>query len=194
VEDGIAIAKERDVEFLLLPDDELALASKLQREFPGVVFLDETQWTDPETPPVRASILDCGRIATIWNRDIYPVIRGRRRSNGRVDGPEYETVQWLRSLLREPNVLEAGRWAYSLPVSARPEMFAFVDRIWRILLSETTNRMRRASATNPHTPERRIRVGAQAFRHSAEGTVELAADALRLAPEVGFVWPPARPE
>jgi hypothetical protein len=38
-------------------------------------------------------------------------------------------------------------------------------------------------------PERRFRVGALAFQQAAAGQLELAADALRLAPEIGFEWP-----
>lgn len=183
-----AIAKERDAQLLLLPEDEIELSHAIQREFPGVVFLDETKWVDPETPPVRASILECGRIAGMWNREVYPTIHGHRRENGRVDGPELEVVQWVRSLVREPGVLHSGRWAYSLPESAAPAMFTFVDRIWRILFSKTTNRMRRASAVNPNAPERGFRVGALAFQQAQGGKLELAANALRLAPEVGYVW------
>ena len=182
--------KERDAQLLLLPEDETALSQAIQREFPGVVFLDEKQWVDPEIPPVRASILECGRIAGIWNRDVYPTIRGHRRQSGRVDGPELEVVQWVRSLVREPGILHSGRWAYSLPESAAPEMLIFVDKIWRILFRQTTNRMRRSSAANPNARERGFRVGAHAFRQSEEGKLQLAANALRLAPEIGFTWPP----
>lgn len=185
----MGVARERDVQLLLLPEDELALTEAILREFPQVAFVDEVKWADPEIPPVRGSILECGRIAGIWNRGVYPQIRGRRRANGRVDGPEQETVQWVRSQVRNPGVLHSGRWAYSLPESAEPAMVEFVDRIWRILFKVTTNRMRRASAHDPNTPERGFRVGVNAFLQSSDGDLVLAANALRLAPEVGYKWP-----
>jgi hypothetical protein len=184
-----AIARERATELFLLPEDEAALTEAIRREFPEVAFLDESRWVDPVTPPVRGSVLECGSIAGFWNRELYPVLQGRRRANGRVDGPEAEVVQWLRSLVRSPGVLHHGRWAYSVPATADPRMLDFVDQVWRILLSQTTNRMRRASAEHPNAPERRFRVGALAFQQAAEGQLELAADALRLAPEIGFEWP-----
>lgn len=185
----MGVIRERDVQLFLLPEDELAIAAAILREYPDVAFLDETQWVDPEIPPSRGSIIECGRIAGIWNRSVYPKIRGRRRVNGRVDGPEQEIVQWVRSRLGSPDVLHSGRWAYSFPEAVDPAMVAFVDRIWRILFKATTNRMRRASAVDPNTPERGYRVGASAFMHSAAGDLVLAANALRLAPEVGYVWP-----
>jgi hypothetical protein len=183
------IVRERATDLFLLPEDENALAEAIRRDFPEVAFLDESHWVDPSKPPVRAGVLQCGWVAGFWNQDIYPTIRGRRRANGRVDGPEAEVVQWLRSLVRSPGILSHGRWAYALPAGADPRMAAFVDRVWRILLAQTTNRMRRVSAADPNAPERRFRVGAQAFRQAAEGRLVLAADALRLAPESGFRWP-----
>jgi hypothetical protein len=189
MEAGIATPRMKEVGVLLLPDDEQEVVRAVLREFPQVVFLDERRWEDPDVPPVRASVVDCGRIAGIWNREIYPRIRGHRRASGTVDGPEAEVVQWLRSLERSPGTLHHGRWAYSIPASADPAMLGFVDRIWRILFKLTTNRMRRASARNPNAAERDFRVGAEAFRRAADGSLTLAADALRLAPEEGFVWP-----
>ncbi|GAA2559985.1 hypothetical protein GCM10010435_34070 [Winogradskya consettensis] len=143
-------------------------------------------------PTVRESILDCGRISGIWYQGAYPKIRGRRRDNGAIDGPEREIVQWLRSQVRSPGVLHSGRWAYSQDEFTDPAMVKFVDRIWRILSKVTTNRMRRASANDPHSPEHGFRVGSSAFEQSAAGDLELAANALRLAPEVGYVWPQRR--
>jgi hypothetical protein len=174
----------RDVDVLLLPADEHEVEQAILAEFPQVVFLDETRWTDPDVPPARPGILDCGRAAAIWNRAVHPRIQGRRRANGRVDGPAAGvTVQWLRSLERTPGVLHHGRWAYERPAVPDDAMVAFVDRIWRILYAHTTNRMRRASARDPNTPERGFRVGREAARRAADGTLVLAADALRLLPE-----------
>lgn len=180
--------RERDAQILLLPEDEIELEGAIKREFPGVQFIDEKGWVDPNIPPTKKTILECGRIAGIWNSEVYPAIRGRRRENGRIDGPELEIVQWVRSAVRESGVLHSGRWAYSLPEPPNPAMLVFVERIWRILFSMTTNRMRRSSAMDQNSPERGFRVGSLAFRRAQEGKLVLASNALRLAPEIGYVW------
>ncbi|HZC25994.1 MAG TPA: hypothetical protein VE287_03155, partial [Actinopolymorphaceae bacterium] len=60
------------IELLLLPDDEHALGTAIQERFPAVQFVDNRAWESPEVPPVRASILDCDRVAAIWNPEITP--------------------------------------------------------------------------------------------------------------------------
>jgi hypothetical protein len=98
-------------------------------------------------------------------------------------------VEWQRSLEVRPGLLHRGRWATTLTVADMPEMVDFVRGIWRILFKMSTNRLRRVSAPDPHTPERRFRAGAAAFRRAREDRLVFVADALRLAPEDGFRWP-----
>jgi hypothetical protein len=87
-----------------------------------------------------------------------------------------------------PGVLSHGHWATSLTVADAQEMSDFVAAMWKILFAMTTNRMRRSSAPDPNTPERRFRVGEAAFRGADDGRLRLMADSLQLAPEAGYVW------
>jgi hypothetical protein len=61
-------------------------------------------------------------------------------------------------------------------------MGEFVSTIWKVLMAATTNRMRRASAADPTTPECGFRVGAEAFQEAVSGRLRVMADGLELAP------------
>ena len=78
-----------------------------------------------------------------------------------------------------------------MTVTDAPEMAEFVRSVWGILNRMTTNRLRRASAADPQTPERGFRVGPAAYRAARQGGLVLAANALRLAPADGYDWPSA---
>lgn len=183
--------RPRETEFFHLPEDEQAILDAIRRDVPDAVIID-SQWESVNAPPVLGRIADAGRIIGIWNRAACPILTGRVRTNGRVETPDSDyVVEWQRSRPAAAGVLERGRWFTSRTVSDVPEMTDFVRAVWRVLNRMTTNRLRRASAVDPQTPERRFRVGQAAYLAAKQRQLVLAADALRLAPEDGPDWPPA---
>lgn len=183
--------RPRQTAIFLLPEDEQAILDAILRDIAGAVVID-SQWESVNTPPVRDRIADAGRIIGIWNRAARPMLSGHVRTNGRVETPYSDyVVEWQRSRPAAAGVLERGRWFTSPTVSDVPEMTDFVRAVWRVLNRITTNRLRRASAIDPQTPERRFRIGPAAYLAAKQGRLVLAADALRLAPEDGHDWPPA---
>ena len=187
---GSPAPKVRVSELFMLPSDEERIVAAVRGKVPDVALVDDSPWENVNVPPVRANISDCGRTVGLWNRAARPRLVGRTRSNGRIELPYSDyVVLWDRSRELSPGVLGDGRWATSLTVTDVPEMSEFVNAIWKILFAMTTNRMRRASAVNPNTPERGFRVAADAFRQAREGRLTLMADALRVAPEAGYIWP-----
>jgi hypothetical protein len=184
--------RPRETGIFLMPEDEQAIVDAILRDVPGAVVID-SQWESANTPPVCHRMDDAGRTVGIWNRAARPMLSGRVRTNGRVETPHSDyIIEWQRSRLAVAGLLERGRWFTSLTVSDVPEMADFVRAVWRILNRMTTNRLRRASAVDPQTPERRFRIGPAAYLAGKQGQLVLAADALRLAPEDGHDWPPAR--
>jgi hypothetical protein len=182
--------RPRVTELFLLPEDEQAIHDAILRDVPGAVVIDSL-WGSVNTPPVRDRIADAGWRIGIWNRAARPMLSGRVRTDGRVETPYSDyIVEWQRSLAGA-GVLEQGRWFTSLTVSDVAERADFVRAVWRVLNRMTTNRLRRASAPDPQTPERSFRVGPAAFLAAQQGRLVLAADALRLAPEDGHRWAPA---
>jgi hypothetical protein len=185
--------RPRATEFFLLPEDEQAILDTILREIPRAVVID-SRWESVNRPPIRDRIADAGPILGIWNRSARSRQAGSVRTDGRVENPYSDyIVERPRSQSSTAGVLERGRWFTSLTVAGAPEMAAFVGALWRLLNRMTTNRLRRASAVDPHTPERRFRVGPAAYRAARHRQLVLTADALRLTPEDGHDWPHARP-
>jgi hypothetical protein len=183
--------RPRETEFFLLPEDEQAILDAILRDIPGAVVID-SRWESANRPRVRDRIADAGPIVGIWNRAARSMLAGRVRTNGRVETPYSDyVVEWQRSRPAVAGVLERGRWFTTITAADVPEMAEFVRSVWGILNRMTTNRLRRASAADPQTPERGFRVGPAAYRAARQGALALAADALRLAPEDGHQWPPA---
>lgn len=174
-------------EVLLLPSDEMLIEDALRKAHPRVCFIDQSAWEAVEVPPVRLSILDCSDNATIWNPEVAPEVRGFKRPNGRVDGPQVgPVIQWLRSRLRDGR-LQAGSWAASVDPERDPQMEAFAKNAWRILQRLTSNRLvsggsfARAVVIGP--PVRAFRVGPAALSAARNGEFELASIQARLLPE-----------
>jgi hypothetical protein len=181
--------KARVTELFMLPSDENAVVEAIRGKVPGAALVNDMPWENPNVPPVCEQIPPSSRTIGIWNQVARPRLVGRSRSNGRIELPDSDyVVIWRRSLERTPGVLSHGHWATSLTVVDAQEMSDFVAAIWKILFAMTTNRMRRSSAPDPNTPERRFRVGETAFREADEGRLRLMADSLQLAPEAGYVW------
>jgi hypothetical protein len=171
---------------LLLPDDEALIEDTLKKEFPQVCFIDQRAWVSVDAPPVRTSIQNCSDIAAIWNPAVAPEVRGMKRSNGSVHGPQVGPVlQWLRSQ-RGEGQLQAGSWAASVDPVLEPEMEAFARAAWRTLRRLTSNDLisggwlTRAVVTGP--PVRRFRVGAAALSAARNGELELGSNQARLLP------------
>ncbi|GIJ47093.1 hypothetical protein Val02_39790 [Virgisporangium aliadipatigenens] len=192
---AVRTMKPRAVEIFLLPADEVQVFDSIRRKFPNATLVDDRQWESVGKPPLSDDITECGRTVGLWHRSARPRLLGRSRADGRIELPDSDyVVQWQRSVEVAPAVLEHGRWATSMTYFDDPEMVDFVAEIWKILFALTTNRMRRSSAADPNTPDRAFRVGEKAFTQSQTGRLTLAADALRLAPEVGYEWPRRRQE
>src|SRR5690242_10138444 len=173
-------------ELLLLPDDEKRIEIAVKRIYPNVRFIDQLQWLDPAVPPARDSILECSEVAVIWNPDIVRELRGSKRVNGRIDGPQVgPVIQWLRSRLAQGR-LEAGSWAASNDPKVEAEMVAFVKEVWKVMHRETSNKLTsggsfgRKIVAGP--PVRTFRVGPAALQAAARGDFELASNMSRLLP------------
>jgi hypothetical protein len=176
--------RPRATELFLLPSDEEEILAEIRNALPGAALIDH-EWQSASSPPLRDRVADCAAFVGLWNRAAHPWISGSARSNGRVETPQSDyIVEWQRSIERLPGILTRGRWITTLTVSDAPEMTEFVRVAWRILFRMTTDRLRCLSCSDPLTPERRFRVGKDAFQVSKTGKLALAADAMRLAPEL----------
>jgi len=175
-------------ELLLLPEDELELAGAIQALFPAVRFVDNRRWEAVDSPPSHSSILECSRTAAIWNPDIFPKLPTSVRENGVIDGPQAgPVVQWLRSFIDHNGNLQAGRWAASNDAETEGEMVAFAQSIWKLLMKQTTNKLRRGGSLGfppqPNIAERQFRVGRRALQAALNGEIVLASNQMRLLPE-----------
>ncbi|WP_406170052.1 hypothetical protein [Streptomyces sp. NBC_00996] len=181
-------AVTKQVQLLLLPEDEAHVFRAVRAAYPEVKLLADVPWGSADRPPARESVQDCGASASIWNPAVHPRLQVDVRSNGAIFGPGIgPVVQWMRSLEKEPGVLDSGRWAASFDKEKDPEMAKFVSGLWRILNRLTTNRILRAAgpgASSPGAaPERRFRVGEKAVEWALEGKLTLRSGGLYLRPE-----------
>jgi len=175
-------------ELLLLPGDESELAGAIQMQFPSVRFIDNRGWESIDSYPSHESILECSRTAAIWSPDISPVLPVSVRENGAIDGPQTgPVVQWLRSFIDHDGNLQAGRWAASGDPEKDGEMIAFAQSIWKLLMRQTTNKLRRGGSLGfppqPNVAERQFRVGRRALEAALSGEIVLASNQMRLLPE-----------
>jgi len=175
-------------ELLLLPGDELELADAIQMQFPSVRFLDNRGWRSIDSYPSHGSIMDCSRTAAVWNPDISPILPVSVRENGIIDGPQTgPVVQWLRSFIDHDGNLQAGRWAASSDSEDGGEMITFAQSIWRLLMRQTTNKLRRGGSLSlpaqPNVAEKQFRVGRRALEAALNGEIVLASSQMRLLPE-----------
>ncbi|MEV6738549.1 hypothetical protein AB0N14_17115 [Streptomyces sp. NPDC051104] len=179
----------RQIQLLLLPEDEDRVLRAIQSKHPGVKLLAYVPWVDRGAPPVRESVDECGTIATIWNPALHPRLPVDIGSDGAIVGPGIgPVVQWVRSLEKTPGILESGRWAAGFDKERDPEMANFVGSLWRVLNRFTTNRMVRTRGAGLNAaavaPERRFRVGEMAAERALEGSLTLRSGAMYMRPEV----------
>jgi hypothetical protein len=174
-------------EVFLLPGDESLIEDALRKLHPRLCFIDQRAWESVDTPPVRASIQDCGSVAAIWNPAVAPELRGHARANGVIDGPQVgPVIQWLRNRTGDGR-LEAGSWAASVDPEQNPAMEAFAKDAWKVLRKLTSNKLvgggwvSRAVAVGP--PVRAFRAGPAALSAARNGELELASNQARLLPE-----------
>jgi hypothetical protein len=178
----------RQIQLLLLPEDEDQILQAIHAKYPEVKLLAYTAWADEETPPIRETVGDCGTIASIWNPKLHPRLSVSVGSNGSITGPGVgPVIQWVRSLEKNPGILESGRWAAGYDKERDPEMASFVSSLWRMLNRFTTNRMVRTKGPGLEgvavAPEHRLRVGEKAAERALEGSLTLRSGAMYLRPD-----------
>jgi hypothetical protein len=185
--------RQRQSEIFLLPEDEIELYEEIRRNFPNVKLVDNSDWLFADIPPVRESPSRCSRYAALWNTEIYPSLPVSQGEDGRIRGPQVgPVVQWLRSGLDNNRILQAGRWAATYSLDENPEMAKFVDRIWKILNSSTTNKLVGAGPIDRPpvraSPIRSFRIGYRALEDAKAGAIQLASGRLRLLPELSWLF------
>ena len=179
----MAERRTRQILFFLTREDEQAVAAKVVDRLPAVRFIDEWHWEDVDSPPVRASLLECDRMVEMWPSDIVPSIRGVARQNGTIDGPDLDAIVQWRRCWQVGNELKAGRWAIKSDPTDKA-IARFLRTLWAVMEESTDNRLVRTSGdlTTDRT-ERRFRIGEEACARASRGEITLVADRLTLAPE-----------
>lgn len=126
---------KKAIDILLTNKDEEAFSYEIKKVFPATLFIDDMAWKT-EIPPVKESITDCkSQFVYIWNKDIYPEIKGIIRKDGKYQGPQSGIViQLIRSKFKD-NFLLSGYLSVGISIERpnKDKMIDFVKKIWKIL-------------------------------------------------------------
>jgi hypothetical protein len=115
-------------------EDERAFSELLRADFPDVLMLDDNVWESP-SPPGFESIHQCtSSHVYLWNKAIFPELRGQRRKDGKWQGPASGIVIQFSRCRFQHNLLISGRLAVGLNDGTGhfEAMKAFVQTVWSI--------------------------------------------------------------
>ena len=158
---------KKQVQILLLPQDEDALSRALRTAKPSIRFVNDSVWPS-KIPPAHDSISECSSPwAFIWDTDLFPELPSRQRLDGRFDGPISGVVfQVCRSRL-EGTVLLSGRIAIGLE-DTRDDVRQLVKLVFGTLRNFTRPAV--WASTGDEAPEYRVAPAASQWRQT-EGHV-----------------------
>jgi len=137
---GVNLELKKSNHILMTRKDEEVFSREIVCQFPSVVFIDDMIWKTA-IAPARESITECkSKFVYLWNQEVYPMLAGIQRADGRFQGPQSGIViQFVRPTLKE-DVLLSGVISVGFQVTDN-EMGTFVKGVWKILYRLTHNKL-----------------------------------------------------
>ena len=157
---------KRQLQILMLPEDEKELSALIVEDFPAVRFVDDSIWQSAE-PPSVGSIHECrSRYAFIWDTSRFPSLPSERLEDGRFVGPSAgPVVQVVRSAMKD-GALATGRIAAGTDESD-PGHVLFIEAVFQLVRKLTSPAIARGTGKRVAN----IRVGRAASVWAKEGNI-----------------------
>ncbi|GAA1852161.1 hypothetical protein GCM10009751_05940 [Myceligenerans crystallogenes] len=131
--------RKKHKHIFLAPEDEAGLEAAIYDAWPGVRLIDTATHYGKIVPEINAP-LD-GKVAGIWNPDIFPTLAVRTREDGSswTDDP-HSLILWGGCRPKSTDGIRVGWWS-TFPslgsAQAEVDFRIFVDSCWRIMMRLT---------------------------------------------------------